>query len=65
MVHTVIYAHPFPVALPIKEGVAMCPAMLPRDGQVPWACTRERGHGGHHQAASWVGGKKLAEWSDE
>ena len=60
-----IYAHPFPAASPIRTDLPMCPVMLPRDGRIPWACTRERGHGGNHQAASWVGGMKLAEWSDE
>lgn len=64
MVHTVIYAHPFPEASPVDRGQPMCPAMLPRAGKVPWACTRERGHNGHHQATALGNRKKLAEWSD-
>jgi len=65
MVHTVIYAHPYPAASPVSKDAPMCPGMLPRDGKVPFACTRERGHAGYHQATNLGSAKKLAEWSDE
>lgn len=64
MVHTVIYAYPFPTALPVDRSKPCCPAMLPREGKVPWACTRERGHDNYHQAGSLFSRNKMAEWSD-
>jgi hypothetical protein len=65
MVHTVIYSRPFPPAKQVEKDAPVCLAMLPRDGKVPFGCTRERGHDGHHEAASLNGRTKLAEWSDE
>lgn len=64
MVHTVIYAYPYPEALPVDHSRPICPAMLTREGKVLWACTRERGHGGYHQAGGLGGRNKMAEWSD-